>query len=185
MREISTLPYDERRVLVVAERAAGVPKPDSAATAWQAALLAAAKVLPDTAFGLAAGAVAVLIRARREMRRGGEKLLLVTIDEAQALHFPVGHPRRNVVYIGHPVDPSRYIPVADFHRWLLSTRSRRLCASSVLSGHALSRSCTSRGGTRRQASRWGPALLLLRVRRLTWVPPPSEGKSAVGRSSRP
>ena len=59
-----------------------------------------------------------LFNARREMRQGGETLLPVSSIEAAQLQFPVGHPRGKVAYIGHPIDPPVYIPVADFHRFL-------------------------------------------------------------------
>jgi hypothetical protein len=59
-----------------------------------------------------------LVKARREMRRGGENLVQVPSADAARLQFPVGHPRAKVAYIGHPVDPPVYIPVADFHRFL-------------------------------------------------------------------
>jgi hypothetical protein len=40
----------------------------------------------------------------------------VTADEARAIRFPVGHPRKQVVYAGHPVVPDLYFPVSQFHR---------------------------------------------------------------------
>jgi hypothetical protein len=59
-----------------------------------------------------------LVKARRELRQGGENLIPVSSVEAAQLRFPVGHPRGKVAYIGHPIDPPVYIPVADFHRFL-------------------------------------------------------------------
>ena len=45
-------------------------------------------------------------------------MIPVSSIEAAQLRFPVGHPRGKVAYIGHPIDPPVYIPVADFHRFL-------------------------------------------------------------------
>jgi hypothetical protein len=46
------------------------------------------------------------------------RLLTITTSEAAPLRFPVGHPRRKVVYVGHPIDPLTYIPMAHFHTFL-------------------------------------------------------------------
>jgi hypothetical protein len=46
------------------------------------------------------------------------QLLAVKTSEAAALRFPVGHPRRKVVYVGHPIDPVMYMPIAQFHTFL-------------------------------------------------------------------
>ena len=65
--------------------------------------------------------VAAALRRFRSQAQGtgvrGE-LLAVTPEEAAQLQFPIGHPRKKVVYIGHPVDPPLYVPVAVFHRYL-------------------------------------------------------------------
>lgn len=44
----------------------------------------------------------------------------LAIDEHQAesLQFPVGHPRRKVLYVGHPFRSKEYIPIANFHKAL-------------------------------------------------------------------
>jgi hypothetical protein len=42
----------------------------------------------------------------------------VSSAAAGQLSFPVGHPRKKVAYIVHPVEPRVYIPVTDFHRFL-------------------------------------------------------------------
>jgi hypothetical protein len=43
-------------------------------------------------------------------------VLPLTRSEARLLHFPVGHPRDEVVYVGNPAVPSVYFTLADFHR---------------------------------------------------------------------
>jgi hypothetical protein len=105
------MPYDQRRIIVVTNKVPSAPR-----TNWRAIRSAAEFALP--AFGLAAVAVEALVKARNQMQEAGETLLPVSSADAAELHFPVGHPRKNVVYIGHPVDPPTYIPVADFHRFL-------------------------------------------------------------------
>jgi hypothetical protein len=117
---IIQLPYDQRRIIVVTDRV-------SAAVAsgerpfWFTRLGRSA----GDAMGAVTGFRAVSVRtvemvqeARKRLREVGEKLLTVSSADAEALHFPVGHPRKNAVYIGHPGDPPTYIPVADFHRFL-------------------------------------------------------------------
>jgi hypothetical protein len=112
-RGILKLPYDQRRIIVVTDNF-----PAAAATrryGWSEIL---GWVSPIIAPALTRMAVEAIIEARTKMRQGGEELVPVSWTDAKALQFPVGHPRKNVVYIGHPVDPPTYIPVADFHRFL-------------------------------------------------------------------
>ena len=40
----------------------------------------------------------------------------VAASEASALAFPPGHPKPDVLYIGHPAAPDRYCTPSDFHR---------------------------------------------------------------------
>lgn len=46
----------------------------------------------------------------------GVPVLMVGQTEAANLRFPLGHPRPQILYIGHPADPCRYFPAAEFHR---------------------------------------------------------------------
>lgn len=41
---------------------------------------------------------------------------LVAASEATAMTFPPGHPKPDVLYIGHPAVPDRYCTTSDFHR---------------------------------------------------------------------
>jgi hypothetical protein len=45
-------------------------------------------------------------------------LSLLGQENALLLDFPLGHPVHKVLYVGHPADPRRYIPMGDFHRSL-------------------------------------------------------------------
>jgi hypothetical protein len=114
-RDISAMPYSKRRLIVITDSIPVTPAIESskANRFWEIArsVIAPAPAVTDLAVDL--------IRAQMKMRNGGADLLEISTDEAEAqLRFPVGHPRKNVVYIGHPVDPSMYIPAADFHRFL-------------------------------------------------------------------
>jgi hypothetical protein len=105
------MPYDQRRIIVVTNKLPAAPSVNSRTIR----LIAESSLL---AFGLTGAAVRALIKARNQMQEAGETLLPISSADASQLHFPIGHPRKNVVYIGHPVDPPTYIPVADFHRFL-------------------------------------------------------------------
>lgn len=111
--ELLAMPYNQRRIIVV--RDDNAPGAVTSRKPISPAIRVIASLVPYAGVALVA---ADLVRARREMRQGGENLLPVSSAEAAQLHFPVGHPRGKVVYIGHPVDPPTYIPVADFHRFL-------------------------------------------------------------------
>ena len=73
---------------------------------------------------------------RKYMARSGTdgELLDVTMSEVASLRFPVGHPRRKVVYVGHPVDPLTYIPVAYFHTFLFEHKVAEAVAKNSLGG---------------------------------------------------
>jgi hypothetical protein len=123
------MPYNQRRIIVVVKDTPLSPRPGRAVAA-PAVRAISSYVQSDRRVPPAVRAIAVtltsplalrafdLVKARREMRRGGENLVQVPSADAARLQFPVGHPRAKVAYIGHPVDPPVYIPVADFHRFL-------------------------------------------------------------------
>lgn len=108
--DMLTLPYAQRRMIVLTDRSPAEPT----RSVWSRA----ARTALTTFSPLAGIAVEVFIEARAKMREAGEDIRAVPWTETEALQFPVGHPRKNVVYIGHPVEPPVYFPVADFHRFL-------------------------------------------------------------------
>lgn len=112
-RDILSLPYNQRRIIVVTDALPADAKPSP--PVWSKVLKEI--MIAATPFGIGGMAVEVL-EARRKMREGGEDLVPVSWVDAKTLRFPIGHPRKNVVYIGHPVDSPAYIPTADFHRFL-------------------------------------------------------------------
>jgi hypothetical protein len=103
------MPYDRRRLIVVADHLPATPNVN-----WRAIRSIAQYIAPFPADIV----LREVIKARDQMKDAGEKLLPVSSADADQLSFPVGHPRKKVVYIGHPVDPPKYVPVADFHRFL-------------------------------------------------------------------
>jgi hypothetical protein len=110
------MPYDQRRIIVVTNKLPPAPSSNSRVFRYIAGVSL-------VTLGLAGAAVQALIMAREQMQEAGETLLPISSADAAELHFPVGHPRKNVVYIGHPVDPPTYIPVADFHRFLFEHKA--------------------------------------------------------------
>lgn len=59
-----------------------------------------------------------------------DKLILpVGKTEAKAIAFPPGHPRTDVLYVGHPAIPNVYYPMADFHR---ATFEHKFCEAIEL-----------------------------------------------------
>lgn len=117
--DIVKLPYDERRIIVVTDKV-----PAAAArtrSSWGDVLQAGIPGLGGKwLFGglIGAAAVKLIVDARREFRDAGETMFPIDWDTAKGLRFPPGHPRKNVVYVAHPVDAGSYIPAADFHRFL-------------------------------------------------------------------
>jgi len=111
LRQISELPYDRRRMIVV--RDAGTPDPTSAGQRIGNAFRSGGIL------GIAVTMAAVeAVRILGERSAADWAPLAVTTSEAADLQFPVGHPRRAVVYVGHPIDPMTYIPMAQFHTFL-------------------------------------------------------------------
>jgi hypothetical protein len=126
--ELLGMPYNQRRIIVVRDDVPPAAPPRRAMPAaaprrtLSAITPAIRSLLPYASAFHVGGSLALvafdLIKARREMRQGGENLIPVSSADAAELRFPVGHPRPKVAYIGHPIDPPVYIPVADFHRFL-------------------------------------------------------------------
>lgn len=119
--EIVELPYDERRIIVVTDRvpAAAAKRQSSRADVLTNFLPMVGGRLPWLVGGIVGGAaIQLIVEAAKEFRSAGEAIFPINWETAKGLRFPPGHPRRNVVYVGHPVDAGYYIPAADFHRFL-------------------------------------------------------------------
>jgi hypothetical protein len=117
--EIMTLPWESRRIIVVTDKVPAVAAASS--SSWGEVLLSALPLRGGKwIFGglLGAAAFKLIADARRQFRDAGEALTAIDSRAAEGLNFPPGHPRKNVVYVAHPVDAGYYIPAADFHRFL-------------------------------------------------------------------
>jgi hypothetical protein len=117
--EISALPYDQRRMIVVGDAEAASP----VYAARRFTLLTDSPGMRVAAGALQAYAAYMRVYTRpwSYLTRGSSvqaQLLAVKTSEAATLRFPVGHPRRKVVYVGHPIDPVMYMPIAQFHTFL-------------------------------------------------------------------
>lgn len=111
-KQISKLPYDQRQMIVVRDASsAGRALPMGVAVASGAIGIFAAPL----AIRLATAAMKKMVEQSSSVKG---RLLVITNSEAADLRFPVGHPRKKVVYVGHPTDPVTYIPMAYFHIFL-------------------------------------------------------------------
>jgi hypothetical protein len=61
-------------------------------------------------------AAAEAVRAWARAQESGVQILPVGQSAAKQIRFPPGHPRNDVLYVGHPALPDVYYPMADFHR---------------------------------------------------------------------
>lgn len=113
-----TLPYDERRLIVIADRPLSPPQPKGRQTTRWREIVLRSPVMEAVPF-VAAGVLGrELVAKVKGMRAQGAQVLPVSLSVAQGLRFPPGHPRSNVLYVAHPVDVGSYIPAAEFHRFL-------------------------------------------------------------------
>ncbi|KAB0663573.1 hypothetical protein F6V25_16360 [Oryzomonas japonica] len=75
-----------------------------------------------------AGIGAVVYSSKKALESFGDAsnkgldIKLVPISISDHLDLPVGHPRKNTLYAGHPSFPKSYIPVADFHRTVFENK---------------------------------------------------------------
>ena len=107
-----------RRELEEAEaKAGGKPKDADDWAAFAAMIVGLAfPVARVAALGIA-GHEAIK-RGLQAWRQASESMDVcqVAASEASELAFPPGHPKPDVLYIGHPAAPDRYCTPADFHR---------------------------------------------------------------------
>jgi hypothetical protein len=51
----------------------------------------------------------------------------ISADVAERIfRFPAGHPRYDMVYVGHPLRPTEYVPIATFHRRIFEDKFNEL-----------------------------------------------------------
>lgn len=154
--EVIDLPYDERRIIVVADK---VPAAAARSSEGKPDALQIFRHVAKTGLMGAGGIAAVaLLDQMKRFKDDGETIYPISRESARALRFPPGHPRQKVVYIGHPVDAGCYIPAADFHRFLFEHKVaealrliRSLGASTIQVLHI-------EGWDRREAAKLGLGL---------------------------
>lgn len=127
-QRLKDLPYDERRLIVVAKPET-VPKDredswtePAVESVIAAAIAAALRPGLGGIIGLVGPPVlraAANFRKRAEAQQFVGEFRVISPVEARQLTFPADHyPRRKVVYVGHPLDPVVYLPFASFHSFL-------------------------------------------------------------------
>ncbi len=57
-----------------------------------------------------------LFKKMNNLKDSNIDLLPITRSEAKLIKFPLGHPRKDVIYVGHPVLNNVYYTLAEFHR---------------------------------------------------------------------
>lgn len=57
-----------------------------------------------------------LFKKMSNLKKSDIDLLPITRNEAKLIKFPLGHPRKDVIYVGHPVLNDVYYTLAEFHR---------------------------------------------------------------------
>lgn len=122
---LQDLPYDERRLIVVARpEAVSNDRESWTGPAVEAVVGVALAVATRSALSGIVAAGPPLLRAvtgfQKQAAAEGlhEDLRVVSPTEARELTFPVGHPHKKVVYVGHPLEPAVYQPFASFHSFL-------------------------------------------------------------------
>jgi hypothetical protein len=73
-------------------------------------------IAPLALVPLGSAATIVAYRAWNRARKRGLPVLAIGKTAAKVITFPPGHPRDEVLYVGHPTMPQVYYPMADFHR---------------------------------------------------------------------
>lgn len=54
-------------------------------------------------------------------------LSVIDINNLPAIHFPMGHPVANQLYVGHPYIPSNYIPFENYELTFIEDKVREFC----------------------------------------------------------
>lgn len=116
---ILKVPYFNRQLIVVADDAIATQVAATTGTGqnkadyWQTVSTVAAAVVP--AFPVTT-LIELAVKAVFELKERGIKVLTIGTSDARVLTFPPGHPRGNVLYVGHPAKPDVYYTAAQFHR---------------------------------------------------------------------
>ena len=121
-------PYSERQLIIVIDdkiveltRATEEQAKDKKSTTdWSSIGMQALKIA-----GMAVGGTAAVVAGNLayqsvqswiKARESGLMIVQVSKSEASSIQFPPGHPRDNVLYVGHPAVSNLYYVLSDFHR---------------------------------------------------------------------
>lgn len=118
-------PYEDRQLIVISDEAP--INPQVARPEGRGALHAFGDAL---LYGVVGGPALLVTRALVEWvesrsRRAqdlGVHVEAVRRADVQGLLFPPGHPRRKIVYVGHPFLKQQYVPLASFHKVLFEQK---------------------------------------------------------------
>ena len=139
-------PYRDRQLIAVVREIteASDPKPirlsdyeglASYKRAWDARQWLTKEYWNDSrSYGIA-GYLFDKTRAKAPSDGGGSSLTKITGTEASAeLLFPPGHPLYETVYVGHPLRPPVYVPLASFHRACFDDKFNELLSLLIALG---------------------------------------------------
>jgi len=113
-------PYAKRQLIIIVDdeiiiaklkaeaEAAEKGKPDDLIIIGEIAL----KILLGGIYEIAK----IIINAIQSLQNEGINVLPIARSDATKLYLPPGHPRDNIIYVGHPTQWQIYYPIADFHR---------------------------------------------------------------------
>ena len=125
-RRLADRAVDERRLLAIgmeAEREPAGPLGDVGKR-----IAGAARLVPWWGFagvgGLAVPLAIVVAERVGQAKSAGAPVCYAQGADLAGLYFPPGHPRRNVVYVAHPINTERYLPLATFQRVLFEEKAR-------------------------------------------------------------
>ena len=125
-RRIADEAVDERRFLAIGREADRAPAGPLGGVGERIA--EAVRLVPWWGFA-GGGALTVplaIVVAERvgQARSAGAPVRYAQGANLDGLYFPPGHPRRNVVYVAHPINTERYLPLATFQRVLFEEKAR-------------------------------------------------------------
>jgi hypothetical protein len=126
--KILELPYQERRLIII--------KPDLQAetikstVSWSdfsdIASVAGNILINPIGYPIYSLAKYLFKKPEPEKKYFKDAIIITATIARQQLNFPPGHPLVDHAYVGHPIIPERYIPYANFHRFLFEEKVNEL-----------------------------------------------------------
>ncbi len=119
--DIGAMSYAERQLIVVLpDGVVAAQRKEKDGTSmpfdWSGLLKNAGKMVVGGYPGVLLMAGTAAYEAWERAKKNGINVLQIKDVEAKNLTFAPTHPRRSVLYVGHPSDPKVYYTVASFHR---------------------------------------------------------------------